>query len=44
MTWVWIIIAIVLVAGVWFLMRGKKKEESIEKKEENIEPPVNPTL
>ena len=44
MTWVWIIIAIILVAGVWFLMKGKKKEGSALKKEENIEPPVNPTM
>jgi len=44
MNWIWVIIAIVLVVGVWFLMKGKKKEDSAPKKEEKIEPPINPTM
>lgn len=43
MTWVWIIIALVIVVGVWFLMKGKKKEGT-PKVEEKKEEPINPTM
>jgi TM2 domain-containing membrane protein YozV len=42
MTWVWIIIVVVLIGGVWFLMKGKKKEAP--KTEEKKEGPTNPTM
>jgi len=41
MTWLWIIIALVVIAGAWFMLKGKKKGEA-PKIESKPEEPTTP--
>lgn len=42
MTWLWIIIALVVCVGAWFLMKGKKKGGAPKMEEPKSEEPMNP--
>jgi len=37
MTWIWIIIVLAIVGGVWYMMKGKKKEEAPKVEEPKVE-------
>jgi len=49
MTWIWIIIVLAIVGGVWYMMKGKKKEEAPKVEEPKVEeggsePPTTPEI